>query len=87
MAEKRAVAEAIRSGLSCRLRNDTCQMDGIDTDFTKASVNKSTAAYVIVKGSGVPAITVLGYNHSVSWRELIERLKRITEENTNPVIK
>lgn len=74
-------------GLSCRLRNDTCEMDGIDTDFSKTSVNKSTAAYVIVKGSGVPAITVLGYNHSVSWRELIERLKRITEENTKPVIK
>jgi len=74
-------------GLSCRLRNDTCEMDGIDTDFTKTSVNKSTAAYVIVKGSGVPAITVLGYNHSVSWRELIERLKRITEDNTKPVIK
>ena len=74
-------------GLSCRLRNDTCEMDGIDTDFTKTGVNKSTAAYVIVKGSGVPAITVLGYNHSVSWRELIERLKRITEDNTKPVIK
>ncbi|MEO8418008.1 MAG: hypothetical protein ABI475_04700 [Methylophilaceae bacterium] len=74
-------------GLSCRLRGDVCEMDGIETDFNKTNVNKSGGGYVIVKGSGVPAITVLGYNHSVSWPDLIERLKRITAGNTKPVIK
>ena len=37
--------------------------------------------YVIVKGGGIPAITVLGYNRSVGWRELLERLQRVTEGN------
>lgn len=65
-------------GLSCRLRNDICQMDGVES---------TPQGYIIVKGSGVPAITVMGYNHSVSWGELLSRIKRITDGNTKPVIK
>ena len=59
-------------GLSCRLESGVCQMGGIE-DVPQG--------YVIVKGGGIPAITVLGYNRSVGWRELIERLKRVTEGN------
>ena len=67
-----------RIGLSCQLRNGVCTMDGIE---------KAQAGYVIVKGSGIPAITVLGYNRSVSWGELLERVQRITQGNSKPVIK
>jgi hypothetical protein len=66
-----------RIGLSCKLRNGICQMDGVEP---------AQSGYVIVKGSGVPAITVLGYNRSVSWGELLERVQRITQGN-KPVIK
>lgn len=59
-------------GLSCKLENGVCRMGGIEN---------VPQGYVIVKGGGIPAITVLGYNRSVGWRELIERLKRITEGN------
>lgn len=65
-------------GLSCRLRNGVCQMDG---------VKPADGGYVIVEGSGVPAITVLGYNRSVSWGELLTRLKRITQSGSAPIIK
>ena len=41
---------------------------------------------MIVKGSGVPSITVMGYNHSVSWGDFLERIKRITAGNVKPVI-
>ena len=67
-----------RIGLSCRLRNGVCAMDGI---------KPAQAGYVIVEGSGIPAITVLGYNRSVSWTELLSRVKRITQGNAKPVIK
>ena len=50
------------------------------------AVDASSPAFVIVKGSGVPAITVMGYNHRVSWDELLSRLKRITAGNA-PIIK
>jgi hypothetical protein len=65
-------------GLSCHLRNDKCEMDGIES---------TSQGYVIVKGSGVPAITVLGYNRNVGWAELLGRIQRITDSNTKPVIK
>ena len=59
-------------GLSCRLENGVCRMGGIEN---------VPQGYVIVKGGGIPAITVLGYNRNVGWRELIERLKRVTRDN------
>jgi hypothetical protein len=65
-------------GLSCRLRNDICQMSGVQS---------TPEGYIIVKGSGVPAITVMGYNHNVSWGELLSRIQRITAGNAKPVIK
>jgi hypothetical protein len=67
-----------RLGLSCRLQNGVCEMDGIE---------RAPQGYVIVKGGGIPAISVIGYNRAVDWRELVERLKRITQENVKPIVK
>ena len=68
-----------RIGWSCALRNGVCAMGGVD--------NGSGGAYAIVKGGGIPAITVMGYNRSVSWNELITRLKRVTQNNVQAVVK
>ncbi len=65
-------------GLSCSLRNDICEMNGIES---------TPGGYVIVKGSGIPAITVLGYNKTVGWGELVDRIKRVIEGNTKLIIK
>lgn len=65
-------------GLSCQLRDDVCKMAGVE----------STAhGYIIVKGSGIPAITVMGYNQTVGWADLLSRIKRVIEGNTKAVIK
>ncbi len=60
-------------GLSCKLRNDVCTMGGIAS---------TPGGYVIVKGSGIPAITVMGYNQTVAWTDLLARIKRVTTGNT-----
>lgn len=65
-------------GLSCRLRNGVCTMDGMEP---------AQSGYVLVKGSGIPAITVLGYNRNVSWSELLQRVRRITQGNASPIIR
>jgi hypothetical protein len=65
-------------GLSCKLRGDVCEMGGVQS---------TPQGYVIVKGSGIPAITVLGYNERVSWNELLERLKRVTSGNTKAIVR
>lgn len=66
-------------GWSCVLRNDICRMGGIPSE-------PLPHGYLIVKGGGIPAITVIGYNRDVDWRELVGRLQRITEVNAKPVI-
>lgn len=65
-------------GLSCKLRNDVCQMGGVES---------TPQGYIIVKGSGIPAITVMGYNQTVGWADLLGRIKRVTDSNTKAVIK
>lgn len=65
-------------GWRCQLHNDICTMSGVEY---------TGQGYVIVKGSGIPAITVMGYNHKVGWSDLLARLKRVTEGNSSPVIK
>lgn len=65
-------------GLSCVLRNEVCIMDGIEP---------APQGYVIVKGGGIPAITVIGYNRSVDWDELVGRIQRVTKDNVKPVVR
>ncbi len=67
-----------KMGLSCKLRNDICEMGGIES---------TPHGYVIVKGSGIPAITVMGYNQTVGWSELLARIKRVTDGNSKAIVK
>ncbi|HKC42896.1 MAG TPA: hypothetical protein VKC64_03650, partial [Burkholderiales bacterium] len=64
-------------GISCRLQNDVCQMGGIED---------RREGFVLVRGGGVPALTVVGYNREVAWTELVTRLKRVTDANVKPTI-
>jgi hypothetical protein len=66
-----------KMGLSCRLRNDICEMGGVES---------TPQGYIIVKGSGIPAITVMGYNKTVGWSELLSRIKRVTDGNTKAIV-
>ncbi|MDR2220528.1 MAG: hypothetical protein LBE24_08130 [Methylobacillus sp.] len=65
-------------GLSCKLRQGNCVMEGVEP---------TPGGYVIVKGSGIPAITVLGYNREVSWSELLSRIQGVIESNAAPIVK
>ncbi|HET7633416.1 MAG TPA: hypothetical protein VFK51_01690 [Burkholderiales bacterium] len=66
-----------RIGLSCRLQDGVCHTGGITAQGN---------GYVIVQGGGIPAITVMGYNHDVNWNVLLARLERITQENVKPIV-
>ncbi len=66
-----------RLGLSCRLDNETCFMDGIEP--------QQGDAYYIVKGSGIPRIDIIGNAHRVNWNRLVSQLKAISESG-GPVI-
>jgi len=61
-----------RIGLSCRLENGVCHMEGI-------SGLSRGERYAIIEGGGIPALTIMGYNHTVDWEELIARVKAAIE--------
>lgn len=65
-----------RLGLSCRLANGVCEMDG---------VAPAPQGYYIVEGQGLPRIDVIGYTRRVDWHELLARLKAALQSQ-GPVI-
>ncbi len=65
-------------GLSCKLRQDVCEMGGVESTAT---------GYVIVKGKGIPAVNVNGYTQRISLSDLLGRIKRITDSNTKVLVK
>lgn len=72
-------------GWHCRLRGNHCQMGGIETaDYARYAVDQ-TEDYMLVQGSGIPAINITGYNRLVDWHELVKRLSNAIE-NGSPAI-
>jgi hypothetical protein len=66
-----------RIGLACKLRDNVCTMDG---------VGAAGDGYVIVAGSGLPRIQVVGFRRKVDWPTLVDRLVAATSGKA-PVIK
>ncbi len=64
-------------GWACKLQNGVCEMSGVED---------RPSGYVIVKGGGIPAITVIGYNRRVDWQELLNRIKRVTQGNVKAIV-
>jgi len=66
-----------RIGISCRLVDDVCAMDGLGS---------AGRGFIIVEGSGIPRLTVVGYNRGVDWPTLVERLAAIGKGDVKPVV-
>lgn len=66
-----------RLGLSCRLENEVCYMNGV--------APAPNGGYYLVKGSGVPRIDVIGGARRVDWPRLVQQLIAVTESG-GPVV-
>ena len=66
-----------RIGIRCRLAEEVCDMDGL---------RSASNGFIIVEGSGLPRLTVVGFNHRVDWPTLVERLVAVTQGDSKPVI-
>ena len=60
-----------RLGLSCRLENDVCAMEGV--------APAPNGGYYLVKGKGVPRIDVIGNSRRVDWPRLVQQLIAATK--------
>lgn len=65
-----------RIGISCRLVNTVCSMGGL---------RSAGEAFTIVEGSGIPRLTVVGFNRRVDWPTLVERLAAVGKGEVQPV--
>jgi hypothetical protein len=66
-----------RLGIACRLADDVCRMDGLGS---------AGRGFIIVEGSGLPRLTVAGFNRDVDWPTLLERLGAIGKGDVKPVV-
>lgn len=78
-----------RIGISCRLANEVCEMGGLH-EAPPASPGpdnaRSEPGFTIVEGSGIPRLTVVGFNRLVDWPTLLERLAAASKGEVKPVV-
>lgn len=68
-----------RLGVSARLEQGVCLVDGIAA--------APGGGYLLVEGSGTPAVNVIGYNRRIAWAELVDRMKRVITGNAPIIVK
>ena len=73
-------------GLRCKLRDEVCEMAGIDPPPAATAANSGTDGYTIVEGSGIPRIDIVGHRRRVDWPTLVRRLQEATQ-GQGPIIK
>ncbi len=61
-----------RLGFSCRLLNEVCELDGV-------ADSPSGSGFLLVDGSGIPKLEVVGHNRRVDWQQMLEQLKAATK--------
>ena len=66
-----------RIGIGCRLRDEVCEMSGLGS---------AGRGFTIVRGSGLPRLTVVGFNRRVDWPTLVERLTAVGSGDVKPVV-
>ncbi|MDA3914631.1 hypothetical protein [Oleiagrimonas sp.] len=66
-----------RIGINCTLEGSVCHMSGLEPD---------NGGYLIVDGSGLPHLTVIGHQKRVSWPTLLTRLEAAIHGG-GPVVK
>lgn len=59
-----------RIGLGCTLHEGVCHLSGI---AGRDEANK----VVIMEGSGLPSINIIGYNRRIAWEALVERFREV----------
>jgi hypothetical protein len=66
-----------RIGFGCALRDNICHFEGLES---------ADKGYVIVKGSGLPRVQVIGYNREIDWNLLVSRIRAVIAGKSKAVI-
>ena len=66
-----------RIGFGCSLRGAVCHFEGLAPAGTGA---------LIVEGSGLPRVQVIGYNRRIDWNLLVSRIRAVIAGKSKAVI-
>lgn len=66
-----------RIGFGCALRDNVCRFEGFEP---------ADKGYVIIKGSGLPRVEVIGYNRDIDWNLLVSRIRAVIAGKSKAVI-
>ncbi|MCC6658071.1 MAG: hypothetical protein IT512_07800 [Rhodocyclaceae bacterium] len=55
-----------RIGLGCTLKDGVCLLDGVE---------REGQGVVLMRGAGIPAVSIIGYNRHIDWEALVARIR------------
>jgi len=66
-----------RIGFGCTLRDGVCLMDGVEREGD---------GVVLMRGIGMPSVSIIGYNRRIDWEALVSRIREVTAGRPGIVI-
>jgi hypothetical protein len=66
-----------RIGFGCTLRNGVCLMEGVEREGD---------GVVLMRGSGIPSVSIIGYNRHIDWEALVARIREVIAGRPGVVI-
>ncbi len=57
-----------RIGFGCALRNGVCLLDGVEHEGK---------GVVLMRGTGMPSVSIIGYNRHIDWQALVARIREV----------
>ncbi len=66
-----------RIGFGCTLANGVCLLDGVE---------RESDGVVLMRGSGIPSVSIIGYNRHIDWEALVARIREVIAGRSGVVI-
>jgi hypothetical protein len=66
-----------RIGFGCALRNGVCLLEGVEREGD---------GVVLMRGSGMPSVSIIGYNRHIDWDALVARIREVIAGRPGVVI-
>jgi hypothetical protein len=66
-----------RIGFGCTLKDGVCLLDGVE---------REGRGVVLMRGSGMPSVSIIGYNRHIDWEALVARIREVIAGRPGVVI-
>ncbi|MBV6476168.1 MAG: hypothetical protein KJZ92_00140 [Rhodocyclaceae bacterium] len=74
-----------RIGFGCKLRDGICLLDGVEREGDDQRKSPGDGV-VLMRGSGMPSVSIIGYNRRIDWEALVARIREVVAGRPGVVI-